>query len=160
MEKICCFAGHGDLNYNDNIRNELMRLCRMLIEEYGVREFRVGNYGSFDKTAAGVIRELKRQGFDVELNLLIPYLTKEIEANSEQYFKNYDDIIMAAIPEGTPYSCKILKCNQYMVDCSDYMVAYVDRSYGGAARTLEHAKRKKHIRIFNLSDISSKIAEI
>lgn len=38
-----------------------------------------------------------------------------------------------------------------MIDYSDFLIAYVDHSFGGAAKTLEYAKKKEFIKIFNLS---------
>lgn len=50
-----------------------------------------------------------------------------------------------------PAKFRILKCNQYMIDYSDFLITYVDHSFGGAAKTLEYAKKKEFIKIFNLS---------
>ena len=40
----------------------------------------------------------------------------------------------------------ITKCNEYMIDVSDFLICYVNRSFGGARHTLDYAKRKKHIK--------------
>ena len=32
------------------------------------------------------------------------------------------------------------------------MICYVKNTWGGAVKTLEYAQRKKHIKIFNLSE--------
>ena len=49
------------------------------------------------------------------------------------------------------YDSNIKKANQYMVDNSQCMICYVRHSWGGAAKTLEYAKRKKDIEIFNVA---------
>lgn len=147
---ICCFAGHGKISYGKDVQNQLFDKCRELITDFGVNEFWTGNYGNFDKVSAGVIRDLKKQYADIELNLVIPYLTEEINQFREEYYENYDNIVMADIPEGTPKKYRILKCNKYLIDNSKYLIAYVGCSCGGAAKTLEYAQKKNHIKIFNL----------
>lgn len=150
QKNICCFAGHGKLVYGKNIRNEVFNKCSELITNCGVNEFWVGNYGSFDKMAAGVIRELKKYYPDIELNLVVPYLTKEINTHKEEYYKKYDDVLIARLPIGAPHRYKIKFCNEYMVDSSKYLIAYVNYSFGGAAKTLEYAERRS-IKIFNFA---------
>ena len=102
--------------------------------------------------AANIVRELKHEYPEIELNLIIPYRTAEINNYKEQYYKEYDNIIMADIPLNTPKRYWILKSNQYMINQSNYLVAYVNYSFGGAVKTLEYAKRRKHIVIFNFGN--------
>lgn len=153
MKNICCFAGHGKLIYGKNIKNQIFNKCRELITDFGVNKFWVGNYGSFDKLAAEIVRELKQQYPNIELNLIIPYLTKEINDYKEQYDKAHDNIIIAPMPMGTPNRYRILFANRYMVDKSRYLVAYVNYLFGGAAKTLEYAKQKSDIEVFNFGEI-------
>ena len=155
MRKICCFAGHNSISYSEKIQKQVYDKARELVVDFGVNEFWAGNYGSFDRLAAQVISILKQENFDVELNLVIPYVTKEINKHKKLYYDCYDNILMADIPEKTPKKYQILKCNQYMANKSDYLIAYVNHSYGGAYKTLEYARRKKHIKIFNLGDLAA-----
>lgn len=155
MKNICCFAGHGKLNYGNDVKNKILNKCRELIIDYYVNEFWVGNYGSFDRLAADVVRIIKREYPDIKLNLVIPYLTKNIDAYKEQYYKDYDNILMAKIPDDTPKRYHILKCNQYMVSESKYLIAFVNYSFGGAAKTLEYAEHKEHIEVFNFGELSN-----
>jgi hypothetical protein len=37
-----------------------------------------------------------------------------------------------------------------MIDKSDFLIAYVEHNSGGAYRTLEYTKRKKHMEITNI----------
>lgn len=149
MQYICSFAGHSDFSYNDEIRNKIFNKCDELISTHNVKEFWVGNYGCFDKMSASIIRELKKKYFDIKLILAIPYLTAEINQYKETYYKEYDEIIISEYSENTPYHLRIIKCNQYMIDKSSFLIAYVSHSYGGAAKTLEYAQKKKNIEIFN-----------
>ena len=151
MNKRCCFAGHSKLYHTDDIYNTLVNLIEKLVVEEDVSEFWVGNYGNFDSLSAKAVRYLKEKYPNIQLNLVIPYLTSGINEYKEIYYKNYDHILMSDLPEQTPKKFQILKCNEYMVDNSDFIVCYVQYSWGGAAKTLEYAQRKKHIEIFNLA---------
>ena len=150
MHKRCFFAGHSTL-YED-VHEKLKSAIEHQILHNGVDEFWVGNYGAFDSCVAIVIKDLKKI-YDVELNMVIPYLTKEINDNREWYQKKYDHIIIAENQGAKAGKYSILKCNQYMVDNSGFLICYVKYSWGGAAKTVEYAKRKNHIKIYNLIGI-------
>lgn len=147
MHKRCCFAGHSKLYHMDGIYAHLLQLVEKLIVEEGVSEFWVGNYGNFDRLSAKAVRALKEKYPNIQLNLVIPYVTSGINEDKDFYRKNYDYILMADIPEKTPKRFQILKCNEYMVDSSDFLICYVEYSWGGAAKTVAYARRKKHIQI-------------
>ena len=144
----CCFAGHSEL-YDSGVSEQLCETIRLLITEQGVKDFWVGNYGAFDSRAASAVRSLKQEFPQITLSLVIPYLTKEIDEYREDYYKNYDSIVIADIPEGTPRNLKIIKANEYMVNSSKFIVCYVNHGWGGAAKTLGYAKRK-NLEIYNL----------
>ncbi|MBQ7975092.1 MAG: DUF1273 domain-containing protein [Clostridia bacterium] len=113
--------------------------------------FYVGNYGAFDRMCARAVRSLKKKYSFINLNLVVPYLTAEINDNKEQYYADFDCILLADIPETTPRRLGIIKCNEYMVKKSDYIICFVKYSWGVAAKTLEYAESKKHIKIINIS---------
>ena len=149
--KICCFAGHGYIK-NITVKDKIKEKAIELIENDNVNEFWVGNYGDFDAYAASAIQDLKEYYSEIQLNLIIPYLTKDINEYRELYYKKYDHIIMADMPLNTPQRYKIIKANQFMIDNSQYLICYVEHSWGGAAKTLEYARRKQNIEIYNLGD--------
>ncbi len=151
MKKICCFAGHSKLYGKEDIYENLLSAIEHLITKENITEFWVGNYGDFDNLSAKAVRVLKDKHPDIQLNLVIPYLTKEINEYREQYYKSYDNILIADIAEKTPGNLKIIKSNQYMVQNSCTLVCYVEHSFGGAAKTLEYAKKRAHIKIINLA---------
>ena len=97
------------------------------------------------------LSKIKEKYADIQLNLVIPYLTSDINEYKELYYEKYDHILMADLPERTPKKFQILKCNEYMVNNSDFIICYVQYSWGGASKTLEYAQKKKHIKIFNLA---------
>lgn len=150
MGNVCCFAGHSQIY--DEFQDRLKYEIEQLILNKGVNEFLVGNYGVFDRTAARIVRELKSVYENIKLYLVLPYTTKEINDNRNQYYEDFDRLITAEIPEKTPARYRIIKCNEYMVNESDFLISHVKYSWGGAAKTLEFAKKKKHIEIINISE--------
>ncbi len=157
MSKICCFAGHNDILYDEELKVRVYNECERLIVQSNVRVFFAGNYGGFDKLAAVSVKKLKKKYFDIELNLILPYITQEINSYREMYYKNYDNIIIADIPEDTPVKYRIIKCNQYMVDMSDYMIAYVNYPFGGAVKTLNYANKAKNIEVINIGNLKNRV---
>lgn len=151
MKNICCFAGHSKDFMVSDISDKLRCAVEKLITERCVNEFWVGNYGFFDEIAAKAVRNAKREHPEIKLNLIIPYLTKKVSDNSEQYKEDYDNIFIAEIPAKTPRRLAILKCNEYMVKSSKFLICYVSSGEGGAAKTLSFAQKCKNIEIFNLA---------
>lgn len=149
-KKRCCFAGHSDI-WDSNLAEKIKSVAEDLILNHNVREFWVGNYGNFDGSAASVIRELQKTYTDVKLDLVIPYLTKSINEYKELYYKKCDNILIADIPENTPKRFHITKANEYMVNNSDFLICYIQRSWGGAITTYKYAKRK-NLQIFNIAE--------
>ena len=88
MKKICCFAGHSEIN-NQEIKHLISKEVEKLIKEHNIYEFWVGHYGDFDLYCASVIRELKKTYPNILLYLVIPYLTKEINDNSKIYLNKF-----------------------------------------------------------------------
>ena len=111
MSKRCCFAGHSKIYHTDEIYDNLVNLIEKFIIEKNVSEFWVGNYRNFDGLSAKAVRCLKEKHPEIQLNLVIPYLTSDINEYKELYYKKYDHILMADLPERTPKKFQILKCN-------------------------------------------------
>lgn len=147
MNKICCFAGHRDISDIEKVYIDLKDLIEKLIIEKKVLEFWVGNYGTFDLLSARAVSELKIKYPDIQLNLVIPYITNLVKSRKDEF----DSIIMADIKEKTPKNLKILKCNEYMVNKSDFLICYIQYTYGGSYKTLMYAEKKK-LCIYNLAN--------
>lgn len=152
LRKICCFAGHSELCGTEGVYKKLYSVLENLAETEGITEYWVGNYGAFDSLCAEAVRELKVKYPEVQLNLVVPYLTAGINEYKEQFYANFDNILLADVPENTPKRLKIIKCNQYMIKNADVLVCYVEHSFGGAAKTLDYAKKKKNIKIVNMAE--------
>ncbi len=62
--KNCFFIGHREAS--SEIMPALMEAVEQHIVEYGVTEFIVGNYGSFDHMAARAVISAKEQSSDIK----------------------------------------------------------------------------------------------
>ena len=114
----------------------------------GSLQFYLGGYGDFDSLCLRTLRELKKEFQDIELIFITPYLDKNYSKLDFAKY-HYDDVIFPPL-ESVPRKFAILKRNEWMVEEADLVIAYVMYSWGGAAKTLEYAKRKK-VRIINIA---------
>lgn len=94
------------------------------------------------------LKELKNDFPEIELIFITPYIDKNY-SKLEFAKYHYDDVIFPPL-ENVPRKFAILKQNEWMVDEADLVIAYVMYSWGGAAKTLEYAKRKNKT-IINLA---------
>ena len=103
-------------------------------------EFYVGRNGEFDILVASVIKRAKRDIGDCNsaLILVLPYSI----ANEKDYEKFYDEIWYPQELYGVHFKSAITKRNEWFVENSDLLVAYVVRDYGGAAQCLKKAIRR------------------
>lgn len=142
----CTFFGHRILN--KDIKDLLTRQIDNLIAEYGVNVFYVGNNGQFDYLVAEVLRKLKSRNPQISYSIVLAYLP---EREKEHNQLSYTETIYPEGLEDTPPRFAISKRNKWMVMQSDYVIAYVEHSFGGAAQFTEYA-RKKHKTVINLAD--------
>jgi hypothetical protein len=144
----CTFFGHQIIN--KNIKELLMCQVENLITEYGVNIFYVGNNGQFDHLVAAVLRELKSRHPQISYSIVLAYLP---EREKEHNQLSYTETIYPEGLEDTPPRFAISKRNKWMVQQSEYVIAYVEHSFGGAAQFTEYA-RKKHRTVINLADLT------
>ena len=138
------FCGHGSIYYDETIIEKLFTVLEQLINN-GAEKFLLGGYGNFDKLSAKTVKTLKEKYPDINSIMVIPYLDRKYD------FTLYDYTIYPPL-ENVPPKYSIIKRNEWMVDNSDIVVAYVNHSWGGAIKTLNYAKQKgKHI--INLCDV-------
>lgn len=129
------FCGHKEVLDSKCVEAWLRKVCSELIC-HGAKEFLLGGYGRFDFLCAEVLRDLKKQHPHIRLILVLPYL------NSSILTDGYDETVYPPL-ESVPKRFAISRRNEWMVCESDAVVAYVIRGFGGAAKTLDYARRKK-----------------
>ena len=145
---IITFCGHSNCLFSDEEKEKLKKLLIKEIRKNPTCKFCLGGYGDFDSLCLRTLRELKKDFPEIELLFITPYLDKNY--SKLEFAKSYyDDVIFPPI-ESAPRKFAILKRNEWMVDSADLVIAFVKYSWGGAAKTLEYAKRKKK-QIINLA---------
>ena len=147
--KICFFAGHSDAP--ESVYPALAEAVERHITGYGVTEFRVGNYGGFDRMAARAVKAAKQRRPGVTLYLVLPYLPDQ--GRSLPDMDGFDGFICPEGMEEGPRRFAVSKLNCLMVQRADCMITYVTHSWGGAFKTLEKAgarERRGELTITNL----------
>lgn len=117
----------------------------MFLEKYARENVRLvcynGGYGNFDYFAAKCVQRMQEQYSNIRNCLVLPYIDQPFLERIE-IFKNHFDETIYPLLESVPRKYAIIRRNEWMVDSADIVIAYVTYSWGGAARTLEYAKRK------------------
>ncbi|MBQ3169460.1 MAG: hypothetical protein IJB25_12940 [Clostridia bacterium] len=128
----CTFFGHRDCpaSIKSSIRSEIISL----IENQNADRFYVGNHGCFDAHVLSVLKELSN---------LYPHIQYAVVLNRMPDTQLFHASIL---PEGIELvhpRFSISWRNRWMIDHSDFVVAYITRSFGGAYQFTELAKRKQ-----------------
>ncbi len=137
--KTCTFFGHSDCP--DSVYYLLKEKIEDLIKYSDTVYFYVGNHGRFDSLVTEVLRELKKEYPNIKYWVILAYLPKCYIENS-------------LFPEGlenVPKRFCIDKRNRWMLEKSDYVISYVTRNVGGAAKFTEIAK-KQNKRVINIAE--------
>ena len=131
----CTFFGHRDCP--SSIKEELSAEIERLINEKDVNTFYVGTHGSFDRMAYAALVELRKLYQQITVYRILAYMPKSCDSETA------DSILPEGIEKVHPRYA-IVHRNNWMIDHSDYVIAYVTRSFGGAYQAVERAKKKKH----------------
>ena len=119
----------------------LKERLRALINEADASYFLVGNNGSFDRLALRALRELEEEYPHISFCVVLAYLPKESIENS-------------IYPEGlenVPQRFCIDRRNRWMLERADYVIGFITRSIGGAAKFSELAVKQKKT-VINIAD--------
>ena len=128
-------------------RERLLQVINRLVER-GYTDFISGVALGFDTWAAEDIIALKKENKDIHLECAIPFPK---QAERWEFFDRlrYKKILRKAdisttLCEQYQSNAYFIR-NEYMVDKAQVVVALVNHNWGGAAKTLEYAKRKKKV---------------
>jgi uncharacterized phage-like protein YoqJ len=110
------------------------------ITEYGVVDFVVGQYGRFDSLAARAVKDAKQRHPEVTLTLLLPYHPFDQPVQTPPEF---DGTFYPPGMEKVPKRVAIVRANHYMVDHSDYLIAYAWQPASNARTLVEYAQKKE-----------------
>ncbi len=132
----CFFIGHREAP--DALLPILDAEVERHIVDYGVTDFVVGRYGHFDGMAARSVKAAKKRHPEVTLTLLLPYhpFDRPIPTPS-----GFDGTFYSPGMETIPKRATIVQANRYMVDHSDYLIAYAWHPASNAMDLVEYAQR-------------------
>lgn len=122
-----------------SIKGELAEIIEQHITDYGVNTFIVGKYGNFDQLAKGVLRESKHKHADIELLLLAPYALIQPVDTPE----GFDGALFPDGLETVPKLLAIVQANKFMVERSEYLIAYCRNPAGNTQKIVDYAKRRE-----------------
>ena len=143
------FIGHRRIDRFRFVEEQLDKIICDLMSQKEYVEFYVGRNGDFDTMVASAVkRGQKAYGTaNSSLILVIPYSV----ANMDCLEKFYDEIWYPEELYNVHHKAAITKRNEWFVEHSDLLVAYVETESGGAATCLKAAKKQK-ILIVNIAD--------
>lgn len=142
------FIGHRQIDRFRFVEEQLDRIISELLSKKEYVEFYVGRTGEFDTMVASAIkRGQKAYGTaNSSLILVLPYVVADMGLLE----KFYDEIWLPKELYNVHYKSAITKRNEWFVEHSDLLVAYVERDKGGAAICLKKAE-KTGIEIKNIA---------
>lgn len=150
----CCFTGHRKLPSDTvAIINALDRHISEMYNFNGVRRFFSGGAAGFDLLAAEEVLNLKSFCPDIRLTMVLPFPGYNLDWPQRDK-KRLSEICPAAdevIYSGDRYQSGIYyKRNRYIVNHSEFCVAYLDRFKGGTFYTVKYALNNS-LSIFNIA---------
>ena len=134
------FIGHREVDNFRFIEKQIEDIVKKLIETKEYVEFYVGRNGEFDIMVASVIK-MEQRDYGSSNNSLILVLPYPI-ADMDDMEKYYDEVWYPQELYNVHYKAAITKRNEWFVNNSDLLVAYVERDYGGAYECLKKAQQK------------------
>lgn len=135
--KTCFFIGHREAP--DSLLPILSAEIERHITEYGVTDFVVGWYGQFDGLAARSVKAAKKRHPEVTLTLLLPYHPYDRPVPKPS---GYDCTFYPPGMESVPKRAAIVRANRYMVDHSDFLIAYAWHPASNARDLVEYANKR------------------
>ena len=149
QRKICTFAGHAKIYNAAELRVKLKNEIINLIENHNVTTFYIGGKGEFDWLCAECVKKLKSDYLFIKSCLILAYTpTKKKKLDINRY-DDFDDTIYPGL-ETVPPKYAIIKRNEWMINMSSFLIAYVCHGWGGAYKTLTYAKKQNNIKICNI----------
>lgn len=143
----CCFFGHKVTP--STAAHLIEETINKLISEQGVTSFLVGNQGQFDAMALSVLRNMKIKHPSIMYNVVLAYMPSVGSAEWNPY--EYGETMLPEGIEVVHPRYAISWRNKWMVNESDIVVCYINRSWGGAAKYVEMATKKGKT-IINLAE--------
>lgn len=134
---IISFFGHRNFCATEASKTILMDILETLAGSQCV-EFYLGGYGGFDVFAYQCCYQYQKTHPHVKLIFVSPYLSSNY---LQEKTEKYDCVIYPEI-EKIPPKLAILYRNRYMIEKSDFVIAYIRYQRGGAYQAVVYAEKK------------------
>lgn len=139
----CTFFRHRDCP--SSIKGKLHKEIDRLICNHGIDTFYVGTHGNFDRMAYAALVELRKRYQHIKVYRVLAYMPRLSDIAQDRSV--LDDTILPEGIEKVHPRYAIPHRNNWMIDHSDYVIAYVTHTFGGAYQAVERAKKKGKILI-------------
>lgn len=136
---VITFFGHSSTIYSDIDEKRLLEQIEKVTKGNNV-DFYLGGYGNFDALAKKCAKQYKTSHPNARIIFVSPYLNKWLNDRREYLEKEYDEIVYPEL-ENIPLRYAIAKRNEWMINHSDYLIAYVRTHFGGAYNALLYADK-------------------
>ena len=146
--RTCFFIGHRDAP--DSLLPALSDAVEKCITEHGVEQFVVGAYGRFDSLAAHAVWRAKKQHPDILLFYLRPYHPSERPHSPT----GFDGSFYPPGMETVPRKAAIVRANRYMVDNSQFLIAYARYTVSNAWELTEYALKRERRGLIHVENLA------
>ena len=141
---VCTFFGHRD---TPRIAELILKeKIIYLIENTNVDKFYVGNNGNFDFMVRKTLESIKQKYTHIVYFIVLAYMP------GKTITFDYSNTIYPDGLECVHRKYAIYKRNLWMISKADYVIGYVNKNIGGAAKFMDIAKRKKK-NVINIADM-------
>lgn len=148
---IITFCGHSDFVSTKEYERRFLAVLEDNIGD-GAADLYLGGYGVFDSFSYACCKKYQKVNPKVSLIFVTPYITDVYQKKHLGAQENlYDAILYPPIEEKPPKFALVYR-NRYMAEKADLMIAYVNRTWGGAYQMYRYAKQKGKP-VFNLADL-------
>ena len=149
---VISFLGHRSLFTHSNLFEKVEKAILENADFENKVSFFCGGYGDFDELCAQVCRAVKKKRKNCEVIFVTPYMSVAQQEKIKEWIHLglYDSVVYPPL-EQIPLKFAISKRNEWMISQSDFVIAYVEHSFGGAYQGLHYARRKGK-RIVNLAE--------
>ena len=128
----CTFFGHRDCI--ETVKPALLEVLEDLIRNHGVDTFYVGNQGQFDASVRSTLRQLQTKYPHIRYAVVLAYMPGE----KTEYTDTSDTMLPEGI-EGIHPRYAINWRNRWMLKNADFVVTFINRSWGGAVQYAKSA---------------------
>lgn len=135
------FFGHWDCP--ESIKSGLIKEIERLICNQQVDTFYVGTQGRFDRMAYSALRELRNKYSHIKVHHVLAYMPQN-DAVSKDNAQSEDTILPEGIERVHPRYAIVWR-NNWMIDHSEYVIAYITHPTGGAYKAVERAKKNDRV---------------